>query len=484
MRLLEGAREMESGRLPDEIKKYRERAPEIIEILEEKFGYSSMSVSLEEITRYVFSDKDSIITKPEVSNGTVFSGFNGGEVVELGIAETRPEELVKEAKKWTDNILERKPDHSFILENAEIGKERVIRHYISEFDEDFSDIPFEVKYEDLHRLVQRIISSDGRVKHARVVYTESRILKFFADRYKLLSQDLRFVSVSMNCYVTDRNMTRRNHEGNTSVGGYEKFREFTSEEKVRQVVNGAVEQLRAESIKPGIYQLLTTPLISGVIAHEAFGHGVETDMFLKKCARAQEYIGKQVAAPMVDMYDSPAGLTSAGYYYFDDEGFQASATQIIDKGILVSGITDFHSATLLGMKRTPNGRRENFRRKTYSRMSNTYIAPGREDVESLINKVQHGVLLKNGGSGMEDPLGWGIEISVQTGEEIRDGKFTGRVFSPLVLTGYVPDLLKSISGISRQFAATGLGKCGKTFRKDWIPVGSGGPYLLLEGRLT
>ena len=33
--------------------------------------------------------------------------------------------------------------------------------------------------------------------------------------------------------------------------------------------------------------------------------------------------------------------------------------------------------------------------------------------------------------------------------EIKDGKFTGKVFSPIVLTGYVPDLLKSISMLNK-----------------------------------
>lgn len=43
---------------------------------------------------------------------------------------------------------------------------------------------------------------------------------------------------------------------------------------------------------------------------------------------------------------------------------------------------------------------------------------------------------------MEDPKNWGIQCMVNIAREIKDGEFTGKIFSPIVLTGYVPDLLK------------------------------------------
>lgn len=48
--------------------------------------------------------------------------------------------------------------------------------------------------------------------------------------------------------------------------------------------------------------------------------------------------------------------------------------------------------------------------------------------------------------------------------EIKDGKFTGRIFSPVVLSGYVPDLLKSISMMSETPELNGGGYCGKVIR--------------------
>ena len=45
---------------------------------------------------------------------------------------------------------------------------------------------------------------------------------------------------------------------------------------------------------PGEYDCICTPEATGMIVHEAFGHGVEMDMFVKKRALAEQFVGKQV----------------------------------------------------------------------------------------------------------------------------------------------------------------------------------------------
>ncbi len=54
-----------------------------------------------------------------------------------------------------------------------------------------------------------------------------------------------------------------------------------------------------DPVTPGMYDVITAPDVTGVIAHEAFGHGVEMDMFVKDRALAKEYIGKPVASQLL-----------------------------------------------------------------------------------------------------------------------------------------------------------------------------------------
>ena len=83
---------------------------------------------------------------------------------------------------------------------------------------------------------------------------------------------------------------------------------------------------------------------------------------------------------------------------------------------------------------------------------------------------------------MEDPKNWGIQCVISKGREIVDGKLTGKVVSPILLTGYVPDLLKSISMVSPDIELSGSGACGKGY-KEWVNTSTGGSYIKAVGRL-
>ena len=235
-------------------------------------------------------------------------------------------------------------------------------------------------------------------------------------------------------------------------------------------------------IEPGVYDIITNPSITGLIAHEAFGHSVEMDMFLKKRARARKYINKPVASSLVNMHDGAAATYSCASYFFDDEGTLAQDTLIIKNGILLTGICDAVSGAQLGHKSTGNGRRESANRKAYTRMTNTFFEPGKDKLEDMIKSVKHGYMLFDTNNGMEDPKNWNIQCTAEYGREIKDGKFTGKIVAPVVMSGYVPDLLMSISMISDDFKILGSGHCGKG-HKEWVTVSDGGPCLKARCKL-
>ena len=136
------------------------------------------------------------------------------------------------------------------------------------------------------------------------------------------------------------------------------------------------DKLHADSVVPGMYDVITAPEITGLIAHEAFGHGVEMDMFVKERALAKEYVGKKVASDITSMKDGAASAAEVSSYLFDDEGTLGTDTTIIKDGTLVTGISDLLSALRLGTTPTGNGNRESFERKAYTRMTNTFFTTG------------------------------------------------------------------------------------------------------------
>jgi TldD protein len=83
---------------------------------------------------------------------------------------------------------------------------------------------------------------------------------------------------------------------------------------------------------------------------------------------------------------------------------------------------------------------------------------------------------------MEDPKNWGIQGVILFGREIRDGRLTGALVSPVIITGYVPDVLQAVSMVSGDFALSGSGMCGKG-HKEYSKTSTGGPYMKTVMRL-
>lgn len=341
-------------------------------------------------------------------------------------------------------------------------------------------------------------------------YTDDQLLAYCADQQKKLQASSEFIlnafvglsSVSVSKLFVSPN--RELDQSYTWINGMI-FAVYRENDKVVQVhdgenghnmasvmagLPGKMEGLlkkahlltTAQPIEPGVYDVITAPSITGLIAHEAFGHGVEMDQFVKDRALAKEYVGKYVASPICNMKDGAASTISAASYFFDDDGVLAGDTQIIKDGILITGISDLASASQLGTAPTGNGRRQSSRRKAYARMTNTFFEPGTDKLEDMIASIAHGYMLFETDNGMEDPKNWAIQCTAQYGIEIVDGKLTDHVVAPVVISGYVPDLLKSISMISGDLVITGAGMCGKGY-KEWVRVSDGGPALKARVKL-
>ena len=326
-----------------------------------------------------------------------------------------------------------------------------------------------------------LLSMDEKILNAYVMIAPYSVSKLFISKNRELDQFYSWVNLmAMVLYREGEKMVSA-REGADSNRLGDVLAEMPT--KLSALVEKARKLATATPITPGVYDVITDPSISGLIAHEAFGHGVEMDQFVKDRALAKNYVGKYVASPICNMHDGAAATFSAASYFFDDDGVLASDTQIIKDGILVAGISDLVSATELGTVPTGNGRRQTYKRKAYSRMTNTFFAPGKDKLEDMIASIKHGYMLFETNNGMEDPKNWQIQCTAEYGIEIVDGKLTDNYVSPVVMSGSVPELLKSISMVSDDFKVIGSGSCGKGY-KEWVRVADGGPALKVRVKLA
>lgn len=459
-------------RLPSAMAELRLHLGDIIGGGRENASYLNVFLSSKHGLHIQVDNREERVSERAPSAGTVLSAFDGTTVYERAVNGFRKEEVQRAAAE--------------LVRQANFGKytapEEAERQgdFVTPMKIDPAELSVQEKLDRCRELHGRVQGRDPRVVNVIVRYIEISEHAVFASQSADLAQRIQRVNLFLIVVVAGEDgriqYDRRSKSGS---GGWELLN--FSEEEIQDLVDSAVALLSAERIEPGEYQVIAAPTVSGILCHESFGHGVETDMFLKERARAAHFVNQRVGSPLVNIFDNPSWPGGFGSYFFDDEGHMASSTRIVENGIFQRGITDFYSATALGIPRSANGRRQDYSRKVYARMSNTYFEPGTSSLEDMLAQVDQGVYLIQPSSGMEDPQGWGIQVTCHYGREIKGGRLTDRFFAPIGVSGYVPDVLQSISAISSEFKLS-AGTCGKG-HKEFVPVSSGGPYLLLKARL-
>ena len=321
---------------------------------------------------------------------------------------------------------------------------------------------------------------DTRIINVHAIYRRRSVSKIFVSEKKVLDQHFDWVNCMIGLAAREGDVIQQHYSTRNEADSLKALEELDEAKDVE--TETALKLLKAEPVEPGVYDIITDPTISGLICHEAFGHGVEQDMVVKHRAKSAEYVNKQVGSPLLNMHDGAAAAVSAASYFFDDDGVIAKDTHIIENGILKRGISDALSALQLGQVPSGNGRRESYKRKAYTRMTNTFFSAGNDKLEDMIRSVKHGYYLCNTNNGMEDPKNWQIQCTAEYGLEIKDGEFTGKIIAPVIISGSVLDLLNSVSMVSDELVITGSGSCGKG-HKEWVFVSDGGPHMKARAKL-
>jgi TldD protein len=152
----------------------------------------------------------------------------------------------------------------------------------------------------------------------RISYEEVVCAKLFVSPLRQLNQAYVWSQGYLVPIAQKDDRTRYYYQSYSGLKGPELLDEM--EVAAPETVTRAESLLAAEAVKPGEYDVILSPDVAGLVAHEAFGHGVELDMFVKQRARAAEYLDKPVASPIVGMRDGARSAQHVSSYFFDDEG--------------------------------------------------------------------------------------------------------------------------------------------------------------------
>lgn len=452
----------------------------LIQMLSAKYTYVSI-LACDSVGKFIeVSEKEQkIIDHPLQERGFVVRVYNGKYYSEYSFNHLEAGNI----KDIFNQIVEQLDvkdaiDKSIYLKetNYPLIQEQVMK-------ESFSKLNKDKKYtlqELIHfckKMVDHTFEESEYVIHSSCRIEYLTISKMFLSSKKELEQVYFWANGRLSVILNRNDITKTNFESASDVTITGVLKEL--DKKAHGLIKDGRALLDSEKPSAGEYDIITTPDITGIIAHEAFGHGVEMDMFVKNRAKAQQYLGKRVASEIINMHDGAIPFENSSSYFFDDEGILAQDTLIIKNGILQTGIADTLSALKLNITPTGNGKRESYKRKAYTRMTTTYFERGKSNLDDMIATIKKGILVSNAYSGMEDPKNWGMQAIALIGKEIVDGKVTSKVFSPIYMSGNVLDILQSASLTSHDFELFGSGYCCKGY-KEKVKTVDGGPYLKVK----
>ncbi len=345
------------------------------------------------------------------------------------------------------------------------------------------DMPFEAKTKLLEEINDYARSKDNRVRQVSASLSgEWSAVEILRPGGEII-RDFRPL-VRLNVSVTAGDGDRQ-ESGSYGAGGREGYARYVSADAWQRQVDEALRQalvnLEAEPAPAGEMEVVLGPGWTGVLLHEAVGHGLEGDFNRKSESAFAGRLGERVASPGVTVVDDGTIAGRRGSLTVDDEGTPTSETVLIEDGILKGYLQDRLNARLMGMAPTGNGRRESFANQPMPRMTNTFMLAGDHDPEEILKSVKDGVYAVNFSGGQVDITSGKFVFNCTEAYRVKNGK-VGAPLKNAALIGDGPSVLTKVSMIGNDFSLDpGVGVCGKA--GQGVPVGVGQPTIKID-RLT
>jgi TldD protein len=263
--------------------------------------------------------------------------------------------------------------------------------------------------------------------------------------------------------------------GRTTMGYFEGK---SPEWHARAAVDQAITMLGAQEAPAGTMEVVLAPGDSGILLHEAVGHGLEADFNRKGTSNYTGKIGEMVASDLCTVVDDATLLQSRGSINVDDEGNEPRSSVLIEKGRLSDYMHDQHSAKHFKRGPSGNGRRESFASAPMPRMTNTILTAGPHSAEEIIKSVKRGVYAKKFGGGQVDISNGDFVFSLTESYLVEDGKITAPL-KGVNLIGNGPDVLRKVTMLGNDVEVSdGIWTCGKDGQS--VPVGVGCPTIKIS----
>jgi TldD protein len=344
------------------------------------------------------------------------------------------------------------------------------------------DVPGLEKRRLLERASAAALAHDARIIKAEASFAEEVREILIATSDGVMAHDVQPLFRFGVRVIAERDGKRQ--EGSSGGGGRMSmgyFDDRSPEWHAGEAARQAIVMLDAREAPAGEMNVVLAPGDSGILLHEAVGHGLEADFNRKGTSNYTGQVGNEVASALCTVVDDATLLQSRGTINVDDEGNEPQRSVLIEGGKLCGYMHDRLSSRHYKLGATGNGRRESFAAVPLPRMTNTVLLAGPHEPEEILRSVKRGVFAKKFGGGQVDISNGDFVFSLTESYLIEDGKLT----TPLKgvnLIGNGPDVLRNVAMLGDDVEVSdGIWTCGKDGQS--VPVGVGCPTIKID-RIT
>ncbi|MBX3230908.1 MAG: TldD/PmbA family protein [Labilithrix sp.] len=328
----------------------------------------------------------------------------------------------------------------------------------------------------LARIDAETRAADARIKKVRASMADDYGAILVVDHEGRVFEDvIPNTSLYVNCTAEDKGRRETNGHNVAARAGLEFYTDDRMARLIKEAARSTIVLFDSTPAPLGEMQVVLAPGASGILLHEAIGHGMEADFNRKNASIYADRINKPIAKPIVSIVDDGTIDFARGAINVDDEGNPAEKTVLVDKGTLATYLHDSISAKHYGVKSTGSGRRESFRHAPLPRMRATYMLPGPHTEEEIIKSVKKGVYCSKFTNGQVQIGAGDFTFYVKNGFLIEDGKLTKPV-TDVNLIGNGPKVLEQVDMVANKLEFDEGGwTCGKAGQS--VPVSLGMPAV-------
>src|SRR5688572_5361628 len=342
------------------------------------------------------------------------------------------------------------------------------------------ELPAQDKVQLMRRADEAAREFDSSIARVDINFVdELKHVAIFTSDGRMTGDAQPLVRFNISCLSEQEGQRQTARWGGGGRMGMAYFDANSPEDLAREAARQALLLQSAIEAPAGTFPVVLAAGDSGILLHEAIGHGLEADFNRKKTSNYSDRIGELVASSLCTVVDDGTITDSRGTINIDDEGNLPGYNVLIENGILQAYLQDRISAKAMGTKPSGNGRRQSFKHYPMPRMTNTYMLAGESDPEEVIGSVAKGIYCVAFSGGQVNISNGDFVFSVTEGYMIEDGKLTAPIRN-VNLIGNGPDVLTKVTAVGHDFALSdGRWTCGKDGQS--VPVGVGVPTVLVSG---